>query len=99
MPVRLSGAGILQIEEHVFLIFGGKSENTRFNVKMYFVNFEREKFEVDQSEQKLGVCSTMTSFSNEEAAYIFNNEGEVIKYCKHTRKIYREKKNLNCNFD
>lgn len=99
MPCRLFGAGILHIEEHIMLIFGGKSETSRFNIKLFFVNFETEKFEVDTAEQKLGVCSTMPSYVGDEAAFIFNNEGEVIKYCKHTRKIYRQKKDLNCNFD
>ena len=98
LPCRLYGIAAICIDDNSVLIFGGKSSNTKYNIKIFTVNFIQEKIKVHNCEQKLGMCSSMTPLYAQEGVYLYNNDGELIKYCKHSGIIYRQKQEIVCKF-
>lgn len=99
MPCRLFGVAAFYVDDDTVMVLGGKSLNTKFNLKIFSMRFEEEKFKVHNSEQKLGMSNAINPLYANEAIYFYNNEGDLAKYCRYSTAVYKLKKDIVCKFD
>jgi hypothetical protein len=48
MPLRLHGVALIPITSTKIMMFGGRSEGNKFNMRFYTFDFDRNKYELHE---------------------------------------------------
>ncbi|OMJ83351.1 hypothetical protein SteCoe_15754 [Stentor coeruleus] len=99
MPCHLYGMGCLVLDDENVLILGGLNRRVRSNVKVFKMNIVMGKMIVENCEEKIGIGSLCSPYYTADSVYFYNSQGELIKYCRHSQKVYKQRVGVSNAFD
>jgi hypothetical protein len=98
MPLRLHGVALVPITDTQIMMFGGRSEGSKYNMKFFTFDFERNKYTLHEERHRGGVCSTSLALVTQDAYYLYSSECELLKWCVHNHDLFRILKNSTVSF-